>query len=107
MKIMERALARFGDAPEGLCQLVIGGPAIGEALVASKDVPIISATGSTRMGGDRRAEGGGALGPVDPGTGRQQRDDRGALGRSGHGGAGHRVFAPWARPGNAAPRCGG
>ena len=51
MKIMERALARFGDAPEGLVQLVIGGPAIGEALVNSKDVPIISATGSTRMGG--------------------------------------------------------
>ncbi len=52
MKIMERALKRFGpDAPEGLCQLVIGGPAIGEALVASKDVPIVSATGSTRMGG--------------------------------------------------------
>ncbi len=51
MKIMERALARFGDAPEGLCQLVIGGPAIGEALVNSKDVPIVSATGSTRMGG--------------------------------------------------------
>jgi aldehyde dehydrogenase (NAD+) len=51
-KIMERALKRFGaDAPEGLCQLVIGGPAIGEALVASKDVPILSATGSTRMGG--------------------------------------------------------
>ncbi|HEX9858327.1 MAG TPA: aldehyde dehydrogenase family protein [Paracoccaceae bacterium] len=49
-KIMERALKRFGDAPEGLCQLVIGGPAIGEALVASRDVPIVSATGSTRMG---------------------------------------------------------
>ena len=51
MKIMERALKRFGDAPEGLCQLVIGGPEIGEALVNSKDVPIVSATGSTRMGG--------------------------------------------------------
>ncbi|MDW4549323.1 aldehyde dehydrogenase family protein [Defluviimonas sp. D31] len=51
MKIMDRALKRFGDAPEGLCQLVIGGPAIGEALVNSKDVPIVSATGSTRMGG--------------------------------------------------------
>ncbi|MGB5835524.1 MAG: aldehyde dehydrogenase family protein [Albidovulum sp.] len=51
MKIMERALKRFGDAPEGLVQLVIGGPAIGEALVNSKDVPIVSATGSTRMGG--------------------------------------------------------
>lgn len=51
MKIMERALARFGDAPKGLVQLVIGGPRLGEALVASKDVPILSATGSTRMGG--------------------------------------------------------
>jgi aldehyde dehydrogenase (NAD+) len=49
-KIMDRALARFGDAPDGLCQLVIGGPAIGEALVASRHVPILSATGSTRMG---------------------------------------------------------
>ncbi len=52
MKIMDRALKRFGpDAPDGLCQIVIGGPAIGAALVASKDVPIVSATGSTRMGG--------------------------------------------------------
>jgi aldehyde dehydrogenase (NAD+) len=49
-RIMERALIRFGDAPEGLCQLVIGGPAIGEALVVSRDVPVLSATGSTRMG---------------------------------------------------------
>ncbi|MET3614850.1 aldehyde dehydrogenase (NAD+) [Rhizobium aquaticum] len=50
-KIMMRAIERFGaDAPEGLCQLVIGGAAVGEALVSSRDVPIISATGSTRMG---------------------------------------------------------
>ena len=49
--ILDRALARFGDAPEGLCQLVIGGPAIGAALVDSRDVPVLSATGSTRMGG--------------------------------------------------------
>jgi aldehyde dehydrogenase (NAD+) len=50
MKIMDRALARFGDAPDGLCQLVIGGADVGAALVASPDVPIVSATGSTRMG---------------------------------------------------------
>lgn len=49
--IMQRALARFGDAPDGLCQLVIGGPAIGAALVESHQVPVLSATGSTRMGG--------------------------------------------------------
>ncbi len=52
MKILNRAIARFGaDAPEGLVQVVIGGADIGDALVSSKDVPIISATGSTRMGG--------------------------------------------------------
>jgi aldehyde dehydrogenase (NAD+) len=51
MKAFERAAKRFGaEAPDGLAQVVIGGPAIGEALVASKDVPIVSATGSTRMG---------------------------------------------------------
>ncbi|SNX72489.1 aldehyde dehydrogenase (NAD+) [Cereibacter ovatus] len=50
MRILNRALARFGDAPEGLVQLVVGGPQIGEALVTSADVPIVSATGSTRMG---------------------------------------------------------
>ncbi len=50
-RIFERALSRFGsDAPEGLCQIVIGSAAIGEALVVSRDVPILSATGSTRMG---------------------------------------------------------
>jgi len=50
-RALERAIARFGDdAPEGLSQLVIGGAAIGEALVASPAVPVISATGSTRMG---------------------------------------------------------
>jgi aldehyde dehydrogenase (NAD+) len=51
-KIMQRAIARFGsDAPEGLCQLVVGGADIGAALVDSHDIPIVSATGSSRMGG--------------------------------------------------------
>jgi len=50
MKIMQRALARFGDAPEGLLQCVIGDASHGEALVNSKKVPVVSATGSTRMG---------------------------------------------------------
>ncbi|RDE08870.1 L-piperidine-6-carboxylate dehydrogenase [Pelagibacterium lacus] len=50
-KIFKKALARFGsDAPDGLLQVAIGGADIGEALTASKDVPLISATGSTRMG---------------------------------------------------------
>ena len=51
MKVLDRALKRFGDdAPDGLAQVVIGGQAVGDALVSSKDVPIVSATGSTRMG---------------------------------------------------------
>nr|WP_170445167.1 aldehyde dehydrogenase family protein [Ruegeria arenilitoris] len=49
-KIFEKAVARFGDAPGGLLQLLIGGADLGKALVASEAVPIISATGSTRMG---------------------------------------------------------
>ncbi|GAA4030241.1 L-piperidine-6-carboxylate dehydrogenase [Actimicrobium antarcticum] len=45
------AVARFGsDAPPGLAQLVIGDARCGAALVADKRVPLISATGSTRMG---------------------------------------------------------
>ncbi|WP_085869643.1 L-piperidine-6-carboxylate dehydrogenase [Pseudoruegeria aquimaris] len=48
--ILKRALARFGDAPEGLHHVVIGGAELGEALVQSPQVPVISATGSTRMG---------------------------------------------------------
>jgi aldehyde dehydrogenase (NAD+) len=48
--IFERALARFGDAPEGLSQVLIGDRAIGEVLVDHPKVPLVSATGSTRMG---------------------------------------------------------
>ena len=48
--ILERALRRFGDAPAGLAELVIGARAIGEALVDDERVALISATGSTAMG---------------------------------------------------------
>ena len=49
-KALERAIARFGQAPEGLVQMVIGTMPHGEVLVSSPDIPLISATGSTRMG---------------------------------------------------------
>jgi aldehyde dehydrogenase (NAD+) len=49
-KIFDKAAARFGDAPAGLLHVAIGGADVGEALTGSKDVPLISATGSTRMG---------------------------------------------------------
>ncbi len=48
--IFERAAAAFGDAPEGLSMLLIGGREAGEALVDDYRVPLVSATGSTRMG---------------------------------------------------------
>jgi len=49
-KIMARALARFGDAPPALAQVLIGDAAVGEPLVESTGVALVSATGSTRMG---------------------------------------------------------
>jgi len=43
-------LAKFGDAPEGLLSVLIGGREIGERLVDDRRVPLVSATGSTAMG---------------------------------------------------------
>ncbi|WP_313738426.1 aldehyde dehydrogenase family protein [Pseudomonas sp.] len=48
--LFEQALNAFGDAPEGLAQVVIGGREAGEALVDDARVALVSATGSTRMG---------------------------------------------------------
>jgi aldehyde dehydrogenase (NAD+) len=48
--ILDRALARFGDAPEALSQVIVGGRETGEALVDDPRVALVSATGSTRMG---------------------------------------------------------
>jgi len=48
--LFEKALKAFGDAPAGLAQLVIGGREAGEAMVDDPRVPLVSATGSTRMG---------------------------------------------------------
>ncbi|MFK8329105.1 aldehyde dehydrogenase family protein [Pseudomonas sp. BJa5] len=48
--LFEKALKAFGDAPEGLSQLIIGDRDAGEALVDDPRVPLVSATGSTRMG---------------------------------------------------------
>ncbi len=48
--LFEKACATFGDAPEGLSEVVIGDRKIGEQLVDDRRIPIISATGSTKMG---------------------------------------------------------
>ena len=49
-KIVEKALAKFGDAPANLHQVIVGDREIGEIMTDSRDVALISATGSTRMG---------------------------------------------------------
>ncbi|MDX6545959.1 MAG: aldehyde dehydrogenase [Gaiellales bacterium] len=46
--LFRRAEQRFGDAPEGLLEVIIGGA--GRALVDDPRVPLVSATGSTAMG---------------------------------------------------------
>ncbi len=48
--LFERAAARFGEAPEGLCGLLLGARETGAALVRDPRVAVLSATGSTAMG---------------------------------------------------------
>jgi aldehyde dehydrogenase (NAD+) len=48
--VVERAIARFGAAPQNLSTLLIGGRHLGEALVDDPRVAVLSATGSTAMG---------------------------------------------------------
>ena len=48
--VFARALSRFGDAPDGLSDIVVGGRELGEAMVADPRMKLISATGSTHMG---------------------------------------------------------
>ena len=59
MALADRALQKFGDAPDGLLQCVQGGREVGEELVDNHRIALLSATGSTAMGravGPRVAE---------------------------------------------------
>src|SRR5699024_5024456 len=47
--LLQRAIAETGH-PAALSQVLLGGPDVGEALVADRGVALLSATGSTRMG---------------------------------------------------------
>jgi len=49
-QLWRKAVRRFGAAPKHLLEIVIGGRAVGEALVDDARVALVSATGSTRMG---------------------------------------------------------
>jgi len=48
--LFERAVAKFGDAPANLSQVVLGLRDVGEMLAKDRRIPVVSATGSTRMG---------------------------------------------------------
>ena len=52
MALVRRVMDRFGDAPEGLVQVVQGQRDIGGALVDDPRIALVSATGSTAMGRD-------------------------------------------------------
>ena len=49
-KALKRYLAEGGEAPANLSTLLIGGRDLGELLVDHRQVPLVSATGSTAMG---------------------------------------------------------
>jgi aldehyde dehydrogenase (NAD+) len=48
--LLEQAMAEIPEAPKGLSAVIIGEAEAGEALVDDRRVPLVSATGSTRMG---------------------------------------------------------
>src|SRR5271154_2083087 len=48
--IFDRAAKKFGGVPKGLATLLIGDATVGQQLVDSPLVPLVSATGSTAMG---------------------------------------------------------
>ncbi|RJF94301.1 aldehyde dehydrogenase family protein [Sphingomonas cavernae] len=50
--LFEKAVAQFGAAPDNLVQTLIGGAELGVLLAENPGVPVLSATGSTRMGRD-------------------------------------------------------
>jgi aldehyde dehydrogenase (NAD+) len=49
-ELLRRTQAELEPGLDGLAELVLGGRAVGEALVADERLPLVSATGSTAMG---------------------------------------------------------
>jgi len=48
--ICDRLIANFDDAPTGLLSVIVGERGVGEQMVDDKRIPLVSATGSCRMG---------------------------------------------------------
>jgi len=50
-KLVAEIMTEMPDVPDGVCNVVIGdGPGVGEVVAGSEKLPLISATGSVRMG---------------------------------------------------------
>ena len=92
-QLFQRAVEQFGEAPEGLLQVIIGNAEVGRQLVGDRRVPLISATGSTRMGHAVARNCCATFRPVHPGVGWQQWHDRDTLGESGTGRTRHFIFS--------------
>ena len=96
---------RFGGAPEGLCEVLIGGREVGEALVDDH-----SRAGRLRDRLDRHGPAGRPaarrpLRPRHPRARRQQRRDRRARRPTSTWRCAPSPSRPWARPASAARRC--
>ena len=48
--LLQRAAVEFADAPPGVSNLLVGGGDVGEAVASAPQLPLVSATGSVRMG---------------------------------------------------------
>ena len=76
MRLIWPVLKKNG-LPDGILNLVVGsGPSIGEAMVQDRRLPLISATGSVRMGRHVATAVASRLGADAARTGRQQRGHR-------------------------------
>src|SRR5437762_816489 len=62
IKIAERVCRKTGADPAIFCLLIGDGPSIGKKLATDRRIPLVSATGSTRMGFDVAKEVHGRLG---------------------------------------------
>ncbi len=60
--LVARAIGRFGDAPDGLVQMVLGGRSAGQQMAEDSRLGLISATGSCRMGAELAPVVAGRLG---------------------------------------------
>ncbi|WP_411817241.1 aldehyde dehydrogenase family protein [Hyphococcus sp. DH-69] len=60
--LLQQAISQYDQAPDNLAQVIIGGADLGHMLASCKQIPIVSATGSCRMGEHVSATVGARLG---------------------------------------------